>query len=465
MAYTSVIRQPHLLRLWLSQVLSSVGDQLYNIAALWIAIKTGGANAGFVAAAGSITGMCLGLVGGVYADRWNRRTTMIVVDLLRALTVLSLAMIGQIMPLSLWHLGLSTVIISALDALFDPSMQASLPELCKSEEELQSTNALMQINHRLARTLGPGAAGWLVALMPVHQFFTLDGISFIVSAFAIFSISSKFNWKAKPSSQVSQEGLLGIFDDMRKGAQAAFEHKELFWCLCMSVLSNFAWSIGYTIGFPLWVKQTLHADVGSYGALVAAYGVGAVTSNILVGMFHTRRRMLMVSLSDLVFCFGFCVVAMAPNLPLACLGAALAAIGGPMADIILLLMTQTDIPRDRLGKVHSLRYFMMFMGSALGLLCASQIYNFLGAQHGMLLSATVFGITGTLGLIRFGAKESIYMPAQSVDSQTLGSDLQKQNMDSQTQKACQTEDKEGTDEKNNVQRAIAEESGKCLLQD
>ncbi|MBX9567720.1 MAG: MFS transporter [Candidatus Obscuribacterales bacterium] len=433
MAYTQILKQPHLVRLWLSQVLSSVGDQLYSIAAIWIAIKIGGANAGYVAAAGSITGTCLGLIGGVYADRWDRRKTMIAVDLLRAATVISLAVVGSFMPLALWQLGLSAMLIAGLGALFDPSLQAALPELTENEDRLQAMNALMQVNHRFARTLGPGAAGWLVSLMAVHHFFFLDGITYLVSAAAIFSISNRYNWKPNSTSQVSQGGLAGIWQDIRKGAQTVYQHEELFWSFGMYILANFAWSVGYTIGFPLWTKQFLHADVGTYGALVAAYGVGSVLSNIVMGTVKTRRRMLFISGSDLVFFVGFMILAFAPNLPVACFGSALAATGGPMADIVLMVMMQTDMPRDVLGKVFSLRYFVMFLGSALGLLVAPALYTAVNAQTGIVVSAVIFGLSGMAGLIRFGAKESAYKPY--VDP-TLEADL----MNPQEKKAVPSED-------------------------
>jgi len=99
-------------------------------------------------------------------------------------------------------------------------------------------------------------------------------------------------------------------------------------------------------------------------------------------------------------------------LPIACFGSALAATGGPMADIVLMVMMQTDMPRDVLGKVFSLRYFVMFLGSALGLLVAPALYTAVGAQNGIVVSAVIFGISGTAGLLRFGIKESKYRPYQ-----------------------------------------------------
>jgi MFS family permease len=78
---------PHIALLWTSQVLSAMGDYFYTIAVLWIAVKTSGSEAGFVAGAEAMATLVFGLLGGVYADRWNRRATMVAVDLVRAVAV------------------------------------------------------------------------------------------------------------------------------------------------------------------------------------------------------------------------------------------------------------------------------------------------------------------------------------------------------------------------------------------
>ncbi len=368
MSYKRLIKERHLITLWISQVLSCVGDQLYGIASVWIAVQQGGPKAGFVAASGSIAGFCLGLFGGVYADRWNRRTTMIVVDVLRAAVVLALAISAHFTPLTLWQLGLASACVASLGSLFEPSIQASIPELTKKSGTRQAMNALMLVNHRLARTIGPGVAGLLVAMMPIHHFFTLDAITFGISAIAIASLGRHYNWKS--SVMPAKQGVSGVIHDIASAARLVRGHQELVWTLGIYIASNIAWHAGFIVGFALWAKQVLHSDVGTFGTLIACYGVGSVLSNIVMGTVTSRRRMFFVSFSEVIFGIGFCIVALANNLPLACFGAALAATGGPMGDIFLVAMIQEDMPREFIGKVYSLRMFIANFGAAVGLLSA-----------------------------------------------------------------------------------------------
>jgi MFS transporter, DHA3 family, macrolide efflux protein len=406
MAYERIFRQPHLLGLWLSQVFSAIGDQLYTIAILWIAVQTGGAAAGFVAGAGSIAGLCLGLFGGVYADRWNRRTTMIAADLLRAFSVLALAAIGSFRPLTLFDLGLASVVVSGLGTLFEPAMIASLPELTGgSERSLQAMNALMQVNQRFARTVGPAISGWLAAVTSIHYFFTLDALTFLVSAAAIFSIGRRFNWHAERREHVAA-GLSGIWQDICRGGSLINRHEQLRFAFGMYIVANMAWSSAFMVGLPLWARQLPCADVGTYGVLVASYGVGSVATNIIMGMVRSRRRMFFISLSQIFFALGFMLVACAHSLPLACAGVMLSAIGGPTGDLMMMVMLQSDMPREDLGKIYSARQFISYLGSSLGLFMAPALFHFAGVQTGIAVSALAFALLGVVGFMKFGLSES-----------------------------------------------------------
>jgi DHA3 family macrolide efflux protein-like MFS transporter len=101
LSVTHVFRQRHLALLWFSQLLSAVGDQLYEIAVVWLAVQLVANEAGFVLSAGALSRLVLGLLGGVYADRWNRRKTMLTVDLMRCGVVLTLPMALLLGPISI----------------------------------------------------------------------------------------------------------------------------------------------------------------------------------------------------------------------------------------------------------------------------------------------------------------------------------------------------------------------------
>jgi MFS transporter, DHA3 family, macrolide efflux protein len=241
-----------------------MGDYFYQIAVMWIAVKSVGSEAGIVAAAEAGSMLIFGLLGGVYADRWNRRTVMISVDIVRAGAVATLPLLAHFGVLQFWHLVVVATIIGGLESLFDPALQASLPALAADTQTLQATNGLMDTTRRLARALGPSMAGVLAALMPLPQFFTLDAISFGISATAVFSLGRSFAWKSLQNQQ--QAGVMGVLKEIGGAMRLVRAHPPLAWALTTNGFINMLWSIGFIVGVPLFADRVLVSNVGAYRA-------------------------------------------------------------------------------------------------------------------------------------------------------------------------------------------------------
>src|SRR5690349_15817125 len=105
MGFLRLLRQRHLALLWGGQVFSAIGDYLYEIAVVWIAVQVAGGGAGLVVGAGTVSRFVCGLLGGVFADRWDRRRTLIATDLLRAGIVTVPLWLASVGRLELWHLA------------------------------------------------------------------------------------------------------------------------------------------------------------------------------------------------------------------------------------------------------------------------------------------------------------------------------------------------------------------------
>jgi DHA3 family macrolide efflux protein-like MFS transporter len=404
MNFIKVLRQPHLALLWSSQVLSAIGDYLYSIAVIWLAVQVAGSAAGIVAAAQAGAALLLGLIGGVYADRWNRRRTMITVDLLRAGAVSVLPVLTLLGILHLWHLVIVAVIVGSLGALFNPALQASLPALSSDAHVLQAANGLMDVTRRLARAIGPSIAGALVLLLPVAHFFTLDALSFLISALAILALGNRFAWQ--PVADPAQtNGLRGIAEEIAGVLRHVRRHKPVAWMIMIAFPNALFWSAAFMVGVPLLAAHTLDGNIGSYGLIVGAYGVGNVISNLIIGSITMRRRVTLMLAGRLIVGGGFLLMISVPVLPVALLGAALAATGGPMADIPLLVLIQTELPPNQIGKATSLRMILENGGNLIGLLLAIPLFHYLSPPLGIALCACIIAGLSLAGLVRFGLVE------------------------------------------------------------
>ncbi|HEX8983338.1 MAG TPA: MFS transporter [Ktedonobacterales bacterium] len=405
MGFLRVLLQRHLAILWTSQVLSAMGDYFYAIAVLWIAVRVAGSAAGFVAAAETGASFVFGLLGGVYADRWNRRHMMIVADLLRGAAVLTLPFLARTGTLPLWYLVGVAIVLGGLGSFFDPALQASLPALAGDARTLQATNGLMDMTRRLARAIGPSLAGLLVAFLPLEQFFTLDAVSFGVSALAIFILGARYAWKPERAATPAQTGVRGIVREIGSALRLVRSRAELTWALIGQCLINLLWALAFTLGAPILAAHNLGHSVGAYGLIVGAYGVGNVASNVVVSNLRVRRPLVWLFGGKVVLGMGFLLLAAAPSLPVALLGSALAATGGPMGDIPLLTMIQLDLPPTQLGKIFSLLETLVHGGMLVGTLLAVPLFARFDARLVIGGCALLMTAMGVAGLARFGASK------------------------------------------------------------
>jgi DHA3 family macrolide efflux protein-like MFS transporter len=410
-----VLRRPHLLLLWTSQVLSTIGDSLYQIALILIAVNIAGSGAGLVGAAEAGTFFAFGLLGGVYADRWNRRWTMVGVDLLRALIVLLLALLALSPFLRLYHLVLVSVLVGSLGSFFDPALQASLPALAPEEQTLQATNALMDLTRRLARIIGPLLAGLLIGVVSLAHLFTLDSVSFVISALAIFALGSKFAWRAA-GQRDRQRTNTGILKEIGGAWHLLWSHPTLRWALIVHGITSLLWRAAFIVGVALFATRMLSGTAGAYGWIVGAYGMGSVLASLGLGSIMIRRRSASMFTGKILLGAGFVLLVSTIRLPIALLGAGLAGLGAPVFDIMISTIIQTQLPGNQIGKVSSARFLVEDAGNFLGLLLAVPLFAVLSAPLGVGLCAVLMMAIGAFGLIGFGLREPA-LPVPSSRSQ------------------------------------------------
>jgi MFS family permease len=98
---------------------------------------------------------------------------------------------------------------------------------------------------------------------------------------------------------------------------------------------------------------------------------------------------------------GFFVISIAPNVVAALFGAALAAVGGSMGDLMILAMVQSAIPEEHMGKAYSLGAFCLGLGSSIGLFFAPFVFHVLSASQSIQVCASLMALCGIAGLLRF----------------------------------------------------------------
>lgn len=360
MLMLKALRERPIRLLWSGQALSAVGDEIYRVALIWLAVGLIGADTGYLAAAQSASLLALSVVGGHWADRWDHRRTMIGVDLLRGLIVLA--------PVAAYYLGHVTLPVlvvvalslSALGAFFEPALQATLPAVAPDTDILRAATGLMSTTVRMARAVGPALVGLLTAFVPAIHFFTLDSASFAVSALSIVRLGPVERAPARPRGSFA-ESLGGGW----RAVSASLLMRDLM--LVRFLVGGF-WSLSYGLGLALLVQSRAPGNMRAFGWAVACYGLGNLGGALVAGNMRRRRSVTLACAGYAFLGAGFLAAGLAPDLFWLGPACAAAGFGGPVSDLPFVDLVQARYPVADLPRIFRLR---MAVETAAGLLVLS----------------------------------------------------------------------------------------------
>lgn len=292
-AYGRLFHSRSFVALWLGQTISFIGDYFY-----WLAIPimverlTGSAlQVGLSVIASALPMLLLGPVAGVFVDRWDRKRTMIVADLLRALLVLLCLLVRT--PDQVWIYYGVAFLMSCVSRFFFPAQNAVLPLIVSDANDLLAANGLMQIVQTAGLLIGPALAGFSIGLWGERVAFVVDSASFLVSAGAIVLMSVPRTTLGRRSARAAGGALTGVWAEMREGVTFLFRSPTMVGILlCMAIVQ-----LGLGAINVLWVpfmRRTFGMGPEGLGAVDMAQGLGMVVGGLVLGFVAARfsRRSL-----------------------------------------------------------------------------------------------------------------------------------------------------------------------------
>lgn len=383
--------------LWSGEAFSAIGDEIYKVALIWLTVKLIGADAGYLAASQAGAVLLFGLVGGLWADSWDPRRTMFFTDVARAGLVVLPVIWLQFGGLNLYLLFAMAISVAALNAFFEPAMQAVVPRLVADRQLLQATNGLMGTTSRLARVVGPAVVGALTGLVPAIHFFTLDSFSFGISAFAI----ARLKRDLPPFTGFGKKNT-GVFKEVASGFGIARTDSGVRFILWSKAITSGVWNMVLPLGIALMVQRRFPGDVRAYGFLLASYGVGNLISALVLSNVNMVRPMRVMGMGFVLMGICFVGTAFVPELWEKSLFLALCAVGGPMNDLAHIDVFQHRFPSQDLVRVVRFRMAVEYGGMCLCLLIAPVCYRLLDPEWVISLAGAATVLVGALCWIGYG---------------------------------------------------------------
>lgn len=394
------LRRPPILLLWSSQVLAATGDEFFRIAIVWIAAGLIGADAGYLSGAQFLASLTFSFAAGLVADRWNRRRLLAGSELARAAIALAVPLIAFAGTLSIWHLLFVAVAVTGLRSFVLTGTLAALPALSLNHEELYATNGLLDGVRRLARIVGPALVGIVAAIVPVPHLLTITAGTFLASAAAFWVLGDRLGG-GRRNGGMSRRGLRRLLMQLAVTARAVHRNALMRWSLLTLMITDIAWTTVFTLGLVLHIQRTMPGEIGAYGAVLAAYGVGNLGMNVLVASMRVRRFGLVMFGGRVLYGVGIVLMGLAPDLSLMMLAAAVSAFGGPMNDVPFLTLMQRDFPASQHGRVYSMRIFADSAGLLVGAVISSELLAVVPVKDAIVMAGVFATAVGLVALARF----------------------------------------------------------------
>jgi MFS family permease len=339
--------------LWAGQTISLVGDGAFLVALGWKSFSLTGSKStlALVLMAHGTAMLATLLIGGALADRYPRRTLMIISDVARLAVMAALAAVDFAGELNIGLLVALAVCYGLGDGFFYPAFGGIVP-LVVDQHHIASANALIGLSRQGAFVVGPAVAGGLYELAGSASVFALNGASFVVAAVLM--------WLARPRA-FEREEPQGTVREIADGLRYVV---SIPWLWITIFLASFILMIAmapYTALLPAFVEQQFDRGVGSYGLLFTLQSLGMAIGSLAFGQTNPSRHR-MVIMYVLFALNDVCVIAMAltHSFEAACVLVGLRGlcIGYGIGVWSTLLMQQ--VPDSKLARVTSLDFFGSF---------------------------------------------------------------------------------------------------------
>jgi MFS transporter, DHA3 family, macrolide efflux protein len=278
----SIFRRRTFTLMWSGQFVETIGVALTSLAASILVYRVTGGSAlsvGLMLMAASAPSLFLGLIAGVFVDRYDRRKILLSADVLRAGLVL---LIPLLLPYGIVWVYVIVFLIGCITQFFDPAWESILPEVAP-DEELAAANSFMAISAFGSTAIGFAASGLIAASTSLNYAFYLNCVAYLVSAACIYFIRVK---KIELEDETSVEVII---KNLKVGLNTLRSHPVLRSSILLGLPMALSAGFGNSLLLP-FVAQALEASEFEYGIQEGMTSVGFVIASLLLAKYMNRWR-------------------------------------------------------------------------------------------------------------------------------------------------------------------------------
>ena len=380
--------------LWFGAFTSTIGTWMQKVAQSWLVLTITGSSSAFFLGLDSFLGelpiLLLTLVGGVVADRYDRKRLLLSSQYIQMAAAFTLAALVYWDVVRIWHVLTLSVITGLAQAFGGPAYQSLLPSLV-GKNDVPNAIAFNSIQFNLARVIGPLLAGAALAAFGMVACFGLNGLSFLAVIAAILMLHIRHT---PPTAKTR------MHHELKTGFVYARAHPAL---LSLAVLGFSATFLGGPLltFLPLFAQNVFHGGVTQYTHLMSFAGAGAVTGALVVawlGKFRHMGRTLLI----LQVVFGILIALFAVTRIFWINAVLLFGCASCMVMVFAMLssLVQLNAPNEMRGRVMSIYMVAFRGGSPLGGLVGGWMATLAGAPSVLIVNGVLLSLVATWFLTR-----------------------------------------------------------------
>jgi MFS family permease len=380
--------------LWFGAFTSTIGTWMQKVAQNWLVLTLTGSSSAFFLGLDSFLGelpiLLFTLVGGVIADRHDRRRLLLMSQYIQMTTAFTLMALVYFERIRIWQVLTLSVITGLAQAFGGPAHQSLLPSLV-SKEDVPNAVAFNSIQFNLARVIGPLLAGAALAAFGMAACFGMNGVSFLAVIAAILSLHIRHVPSTVPSR---------LQEEFKSGLRFVRDRPALIGLAVLGFATTFFGNPFLTF-LPLFAQNVFHGDVSLYTKLLACASAGAVTGALFVawrGRFpHMGRAALLMQLAYalLILLFAFTRVLWLNAVILFLAGVCMVTVTSMFMSLVQLTVTN-----EMRGRVMSI-YMVAFRGGMpLGSLVAGWVASLSSAPTVLAINGILMSLVAAWFLLR-----------------------------------------------------------------
>ena len=333
----------------------------------------------------------IGLMAGVFVDRYDRKRVLLTADLLRGSLIV---LIPWLIQFNVTWLYVIVALTSAISQFFDSAHASILPEVA-NEEELSAANSLMAISSVGSTTVGFAAAGILASGSNIDWAFYLDALSFVASAMLVFAAHIPVMPKVEDTS------LRAIGRNLQAGLRTVRDIPALRSLFIVVVPIFLIFGLQNSLFLPFAIK-VLHASEFQFGLQQAAEAIGiAIGSFLMIRLADRIREGQWLVLSYLLMAVASVVYSLSSTVSLAVFVVGVSGVVNAPSFIGRQLLIQRSTPREMRGRVNSAFFVVRDVMFVFGMSMAG-LADILDVRMLFLVTALALFLAGSAVLIMPG---------------------------------------------------------------